>query len=1171
MARNLKSGILITGDASGAVKATKLTREEMQKLSSATRKANETAAEQSRVLKDLAGFAATGAKALAGLGAAGAAAMAAIFQSTRGPIDELGKLSRRLGVTTQELAGLQLAAEFNGASAATLGTALEKMQKRLGEAADGTGQARDALEKLGLTTDELLKLNAAEQFKVISDRIRGLDTQAAKAAATADIFSNQGLKLLNTLEQGSGALNAITQEAIDYGLALDAVDVSKVEAANDAILRAESAIQGAKNQITVGLAPVVEELANQFATMAREGNGFADEIQSGFRGITAFAGVFADAMRGIEVLFKAVEVTALGFTSAFAGQIKLLLEAVSSVGNVIIENLVKPFQFVLEVSAKFSDTAAEALETVNNFADNFELRAPEAVDDFFNAQVDGLRGAIDELNALLLLELPSEQLKARLEVILKAAEDRAEKLTQEVKTKQENNARTFVAKNTFDPIAAQVEEVQRGQDIIAEGFDKKIADAGTSAADEISAAFSQLFATMDISLDGLTSGLGQIGASFASIGFDKAFGGAGGALGSFAGPIGSLAGNVVGQSIGTLFDDNASRSRKRNNFGLLTGGLGFLAPTSLFGGDPSDRAQFSILDFASGGINAGGQSGKKFSQENRDAADFAGKVLQSLNDALQGKTGRSISGTLGLQVGSRDGVRVVDDALDNGGNILGNFNNLADALEFAQERIFESFGVQTDIYERLSDEGETLTDTLIRVDDQMAAVNFVAKELGIGFEQMGNAGLLASDSLIEAVGGIEEFISQSQFFVKNFLDESEQFELLSNNLTNALSGFNFVLPDTREEFNQFYTDVADGNQELFAVLGDLLPELDNYYDHLEDEAEVKRQLANETERLNQRSADLLQTWIQSTAAAKLRAETQRALEFGAIKNPTPVNPFFSFGSLAGQIARDAINTPAPQAVDLTALQIRLAQTTGDSDTVTRLRRQQELSNASPEEQAILNLIFGAEDLIDRKEQLLRDQETAERDLINTRQDAIDTVNREIDSLSSTQAQFKNLGDSLRSFSFGLDTGSLSALSPEAQLDAARANFNSIARRAQIGDVDAIGQLQGAASSFLSESREFNGSGGSFADDFNRVQHVINSTADLADRQATNAERQLSELQKVAGETAKTNERLQNVEEAIQILTSMTQASGKASKDELEEVNEQLSALVSNSNLQIAGA
>jgi hypothetical protein len=81
-------------------------------------------------------------------------------------------------------------------------TALQKMQKGIGEAAMGLGTAKVALEELGVDIDTFTALSPDEQFKQIADQIANIENPAKRAAMATQIFGRAGADLIPMLEGG---------------------------------------------------------------------------------------------------------------------------------------------------------------------------------------------------------------------------------------------------------------------------------------------------------------------------------------------------------------------------------------------------------------------------------------------------------------------------------------------------------------------------------------------------------------------------------------------------------------------------------------------------------------------------------------------------------------------------------------------------------------------------------------------------------------------------------------------------------------------------------------------------------------------------------------------------------------------------------------------------------
>lgn len=83
----------------------------------------------------------------------------ATVNSSRKSIDANAKLADQLNITTEALAGLQHRAELTTRGGAEgLNKAMESLNKRLGEARNGTGEASRYLDVMGLKAEALTKI-----------------------------------------------------------------------------------------------------------------------------------------------------------------------------------------------------------------------------------------------------------------------------------------------------------------------------------------------------------------------------------------------------------------------------------------------------------------------------------------------------------------------------------------------------------------------------------------------------------------------------------------------------------------------------------------------------------------------------------------------------------------------------------------------------------------------------------------------------------------------------------------------------------------------------------------------------------------------------------------------------------------------------------------------------
>lgn len=250
-----------------------------------------------------AGFAKLAAVILA---VAGPAAMIALTISTAKALDEQQKFARVIGTTQAELAGLGLAAkELSGVTQNTLNMALQRMTRRIGEAAVGTGEAKQAIIDLGLDAKKLAQQDPAQSFRDISDAMQDVPGDAEKLRLSFKLFDSEGARLVTTLTQGSEALLRYRQTAIDLGLTLSEGAIVQIEAMNDAVGRAKMATTGFFNQLNVALSPILTQIANDF-TDVRLGADNLGKATGGIEMMTRGVGVLLDAIRNVKIAYTAL-------------------------------------------------------------------------------------------------------------------------------------------------------------------------------------------------------------------------------------------------------------------------------------------------------------------------------------------------------------------------------------------------------------------------------------------------------------------------------------------------------------------------------------------------------------------------------------------------------------------------------------------------------------------------------------------------------------------------------------------------------------------------------------------------------------------------------------------------------------------------------------------------
>jgi hypothetical protein len=151
----------------------------------------------------------------------------------------LNELSSRTGETAGKLLVLETAFKNSGLEASTVGTAINKLQNFMQDAANGGDKQRAAMQSLGVSMSELAGKTPTEQMKIFADRIAGIEDPTARAAAASEVFGDKlGGKLLPLFSDFStnledarakvGSLEQVMDEnAATFDAAAETIDAVK--------------------------------------------------------------------------------------------------------------------------------------------------------------------------------------------------------------------------------------------------------------------------------------------------------------------------------------------------------------------------------------------------------------------------------------------------------------------------------------------------------------------------------------------------------------------------------------------------------------------------------------------------------------------------------------------------------------------------------------------------------------------------------------------------------------------------------------------------------------------------------------------------------------------------------------------------------------------------------
>ena len=276
----------------------------VNKVKDSTKSLDSTVAKtSSSVNASFASMAKAGAALALGFGAIkmAAAAVTGTFGAFRDALDlggELSDLSEQTGVTAGNLLVLQRAFDNSGVGADKVGTSINKMQKVLVEASQGSDEARDKFGRLGLSWSEMATKSPTEQLQILAAAISQLPTPAEKSAAAMEWFGKSGGRTLAFLNDFTGAIEGAKGE---LGTMPDIMD--KNARTFDTISDKITVIGGKFKEFAAGvlgeMTPMLEVITTSLAGIDMA--GFGKRLAEAFIGGTAAMDGFTAALGAMKV------------------------------------------------------------------------------------------------------------------------------------------------------------------------------------------------------------------------------------------------------------------------------------------------------------------------------------------------------------------------------------------------------------------------------------------------------------------------------------------------------------------------------------------------------------------------------------------------------------------------------------------------------------------------------------------------------------------------------------------------------------------------------------------------------------------------------------------------------------------------------------------------------
>lgn len=248
-----------------------------------------------------------GMKGLAAATVAATAAFVVFGTKSINALDELGKLSSKLGVSTKFLSEYGAVADKAGLSQTQFTTGVQRFLRRLGEAQQGTGELLKPLKAMGIAIKDS-NGNFRGGTEVFQDYIKSLggmaNAQQALAFATKG-FDTEGVAFINIAKLGTEQINKFKQAARDAGLVVDDKLIRAAEDAKDAISGITDIAKGFGLQFFGNLAKPLQTFADDLKNKINEAVKGAGGMEAFSKALASkFLSAAADTLEAFTKLFE---------------------------------------------------------------------------------------------------------------------------------------------------------------------------------------------------------------------------------------------------------------------------------------------------------------------------------------------------------------------------------------------------------------------------------------------------------------------------------------------------------------------------------------------------------------------------------------------------------------------------------------------------------------------------------------------------------------------------------------------------------------------------------------------------------------------------------------------------------------------------------------------------
>ncbi|MCQ8279924.1 phage tail tape measure protein [Acetobacteraceae bacterium KSS8] len=201
---------------------------------------------------------------------------------------QMSAMAEEIGITTEALEGLRLAARETDVPIESMQTGMVKLQRVMVDAASGKNkQAAEIFARMGISLRDSHghMRNVNDVLPLVAESLKRTEDTTLRNAVAMQLFGRSGAELIPFLKLGKEGLERLSQTSERLSAHFSREDTENVEAYKNSWIELDAAFEGLKDTITADLAPILTPIVDDMrdwisANRDWLGNSIKDDVHA---------------------------------------------------------------------------------------------------------------------------------------------------------------------------------------------------------------------------------------------------------------------------------------------------------------------------------------------------------------------------------------------------------------------------------------------------------------------------------------------------------------------------------------------------------------------------------------------------------------------------------------------------------------------------------------------------------------------------------------------------------------------------------------------------------------------------------------------------------------------------------------------------------------------------